>query len=1128
MQYFLPEKRNPLDHRGTNRSERLEKALQADYVQIEERHAPEFIREAARLAQHLQYYDTSDTPIGDWTLFFNPASPAAKPHRALFLAFLELLELLHAHGNGLTDRHLDYYYQEVLEFTAEHAEPAQVHLFFECAKTLKTRFLAKGTVLSAGQDADGKEILFELADEIVVNKAKVTSLKTVFRESEDFGYRLFSRDEAAHLSGEAEEEGFPPFGQSQVVSVQDGILFGSEIAASAERNMEDAALGFAIASPMLRMEEGERHIQLRLYSRDLKLPKIGKQAFQYRLTTEEGWFEIPLDQVQLVRNLGSNVANSLKFMEFTLDLTALDPALKNWSQEVHGGDYRSGDPVLSITFDPESTKETPGSSSFDPEEKEYAYAAWKSFELDRVGLLVGASGLRELIVQNDRSLLDPTKPFRPFGPIPSQGDNFYIGHPEVFRHRLSMLEVELTWKDLPNAQLGQHYAQYNISLNNSDFQVEVDLLDEKNWKEVTTGTPLFDHSNAELPHVLDLIGGQPAGFERKRKEHAVGEWDHSVRHGFVRLRLKGPSVGGFRAFGHSNYPEQVMTRTSNTVVPQPYTPMLASVELSYATEEVIFDVDEPEILFQVGPFGQAPQEEVVETPLLTDFSEEGQLYIGLEELYLPQSVGLLFQMAEGSGDAEASQLDSQVSWSYLSGNVWKALDPLRISMDTTSNLIHSGLIRFDLPSDMDADHQTMPNGQYWLRASIPAYASGMDHILNVHAQGALATEVTVGGSGLRLEPGQIKRFQGGAKGIANVSQAYPSFEGRGEEDRQAMMIRTSERLRHKDRSVMIWDYERLVLQHFPEIWKVKCLNHTNHRTEQAPGKVMVALVPDLRHHQPRDPFQPKVGMAKRTAVATLLQNRMSPFIDLKVENPIYEPLRLSFNVGFHVGYDEGYYGQQLHKEVQEFLAPWAFDAEEDLVFGGSIHKSTILKFIEDRPYVDFVNDFTLYHTYPAPDLPGEFTDLTPEREGACVTFRFAFTSQNAPYTTSLIRVKVRLLNGILDLIGQDLEQKFITEIESLMISRDKKGIPITRSLVNSMVKSIYYVDRIVEVDAFVPLPDDMVMHDVDVARTQTGRSILTSSAQHRIGVYRAGDYQCEGNIMIGIGFMIVEADFIVS
>ena len=115
---------------------------------------------------------------------------------------------------------------------------------------------------------------------------------------------------------------------------------------------------------------------------------------------------------------------------------------------------------------------------------------------------------------------------------------------------------------------------------------------------------------------------------------------------------------------------------------------------------------------------------------------------------------------------------------------------------------------------------------------------------------------------------------------------------------------------------MIWDYERLVLQHFPEIWKVKCLNHTNHQTEQAPGKVMVALVPDLRHHQPRNPFQPKVGMSKRTEVAAFLQDRMSPFIDLKVENPLYDPLRLSFNVGFHVGYDEGFYGQKLHQEVQ--------------------------------------------------------------------------------------------------------------------------------------------------------------------------------------------------------------------
>jgi hypothetical protein len=74
---------------------------------------------------------------------------------------------------------------------------------------------------------------------------------------------------------------------------------------------------------------------------------------------------------------------------------------------------------------------------------------------------------------------------------------------------------------------------------------------------------------------------------------------------------------------------------------------------------------------------------------------------------------------------------------------------------------------------------------------------------------------------------------------------------------------------------------------------------------------------------------------------------------------------------------------------------------------------------------------------------------------------------------------------------------------------------------------MYYVDKIVELSFYKDLPNGFVLEDVDVAVAKTSRSIMVSDEQHRIGVYKAGDYKCEGNVMIGIGFMIVEADFII-
>ena len=63
--------------------------------------------------------------------------------------------------------------------------------------------------------------------------------------------------------------------------------------------------------------------------------------------------------------------------------------------------------------------------------------------------------------------------------------------------------------------------------------------------------------------------------------------------------------------------------------------------------------------------------------------------------------------------------------------------------------------------------------------------------------------------------------------------------------------------------------------------------------------------------------------------------------------------------------DRLYYEQQLQTEVTAFLSPWAFGRATEIEFGGRIHESVLINFIEERPYVDYLTNFTLFHT------PGE-------------------------------------------------------------------------------------------------------------------------------------------------------------
>ena len=54
-------------------------------------------------------------------------------------------------------------------------------------------------------------------------------------------------------------------------------------------------------------------------------------------------------------------------------------------------------------------------------------------------------------------------------------------------------------------------------------------------------------------------------------------------------------------------------------------------------------------------------------------------------------------------------------------------------------------------------------------------------------------------------------------GLGEIDQIGYSFGGRPVEDRKSLFTRASERLRHKQRAVSPWDYERLVLEAFPNV-----------------------------------------------------------------------------------------------------------------------------------------------------------------------------------------------------------------------------------------------------------------------------------------------------------------------
>jgi hypothetical protein len=154
---------------------------------------------------------------------------------------------------------------------------------------------------------------------------------------------------------------------------------------------------------------------------------------------------------------------------------------------------------------------------------------------------------------------------------------------------------------------------------------------------------------------------------------------------------------------------------------------------------------------------------------------------------------------------------------------------------------------------------------FWIRAAVKEKSDAVCRLRLVAAQALAATFIDHGNSARfaasTLAAETISKLAQPDSAVKSVRQPFPSFGGRAAELPAAFHTRISERLRHKDRAIGLWDYERLVLEAFPEIYKVKCLDHTQYEPsdsgegiyrELAPGHVTIVTIPELRFNNSRD------------------------------------------------------------------------------------------------------------------------------------------------------------------------------------------------------------------------------------------------------------------------------------
>ncbi|WP_109832612.1 baseplate J/gp47 family protein [Reichenbachiella versicolor] len=947
------------------------------------------------------------------------------PEVALNLAFLKLYSHAQENINSVVDKHIDYYYKQVLNQKVLGHTLDKVYLQIELDKESDSTMVPAGTRFYGLDKNTNQDVYYCSQDNLLANQVKIDKVYSLYVDRSDkevsamrINNVFFSNLPLGNIVSSSSNEIQSPttlalFGESQSDKGRD------------EKSMDNAKVGFAISSPNLFLKGGSREIEVTLYFEtksfeemmatltmlseqaeleaedheklDSYFVKVFSQSFNLTLTTSQGWYEV---EKYVVRK--NPQEHSLTFL---FDVNSTVESIEAFNPELHMEHFETNLPVLKFQLNSDSFV--------------YGYTFMSFLKLEKAKINVEVSGMRDLVLYNDIGQLSPNSPFLPFGPTPKKGSYFLLGNNEVFCKSLDDLSLDIEWFDLPQSEGGfkKHYQAYNIGVDNTSYEISVSVLDNGNWKpekQVDQQTlklfrteengsikdPLSEdtlHKNTTINQIdLKKIAQSPA---YKKIEDSLSYTSTSQR-GFLKLELTNPIYG----FAHDVYQAVLseaiienakggLLKTSKKVeMPlQPYAPKVKSISLNYKSSSSISLQDSAESVdegngqvFHIHPFGiqkKFPNAKSIDNYVVPHYDFEGAAYLGLAGLTPPESVSILFDMVDEYSESSEEGIP-EMDWDYLIDDEWKPLSTSRIVRDDTNKFLKTGVVTISLPSDITKESEVFGDGLYWLRISV------RKNISSVSALRTLATNVVsasldnvdeVGKDYLRkrLTKYSISRTVNHISGVRSIIQPLHSFDGRAEESLEKFNTRVGERLRHKGRAVTTWDYERIVLEEFPEIDYAACLSNMNSNSTNLPGSVLIVVSPKGEFSSSNT--EPMASSELLMQIKASLASFGSSFVNLEVRNPTYERIKILCAVKFTEGHNHGFFIQKLNEDINNYLSGTLLSQSKKMGLGGTIHISDIMSYIRTLEYVDFITRFSMVQV--ARDKSGKHVLVDTAREG---------------------------------------------------------------------------------------------------------------------------------------------------
>ncbi|WP_025146701.1 hypothetical protein [Pedobacter jeongneungensis] len=901
------------------------------------------------------------------------------PDTTLLRTFIHLLKVQQTQLNQISDKHLRFYYRDILKQTERKATTDRSYLTASLAIETAVVNLPKGTLFDAGTDAQKNPIVFASTDDVILNPAAIPLAYTLSRAPAPNQLSYLQLQKIAN----------PGMVQKDTA----GAVLSWDTLGNHQPNPGiQQALGIAFASPILLLREGTRQLKLSLTYTGTPDLNMLRSAKCY-LSTLKDWFEVSAD-FQL------DETDPAQPIIITIVLQSTDPAIERFLINPDG--VVSAWPMFKLVFN-QVTSAT------------VAPPILQSLKIE-----VNVTGMETFQLYNDYGALSSKVAFPLFGPTPAYGSNFIIGSDEIFSKPVGSLKIALNWSALP-PDFSYYYQAYNLYLgkklniaatakpslcekifgkkqadpvpfpeltepyNNKCFVVGFQVLEEKNWKLVTfntlppaktptdnTVTPvaasttvsdqtaaeeatslLFVTDNGEMNTLSEYASTSiPLSACNPDLQNQPMKFTETSTGGFIKMDLKGPDYG----FGPAVYPNvvsavaiynsQILYNNENVAfvaaAQLPFTPKLKSFSATYtAGVEYVFNSenkdaatieDYPFQAFLYTPFASYVVYDNLNQPPVQKYTigdatnnQSGiPLYASYNcDGYLYLAVDHLIPASSFNIYFELARkyvmdnpVAAEVSYYYLGTEGWA---PLTILTDGTDNLTSSGIVTLNIPANITLTSVLMPPKCYW----IVIVANDISHVA------ATVLLSTNGISVQRLDTAPndavnvpaiaantISKTKSPLPKISAVQQPFPSFGGKVAENAITMNWRVSNRIKTKDRATSASDYIRLIKQEFNDIYDAAVIYDPVLKCTNI--YVVQAVDSWMTPHA----FLPMVSVSEEEKLQRYLKQKTSAFSVVKVSNPDFQAITVYAVITVQQGYEFSAVQQTLTHALNIYLSPW--------------------------------------------------------------------------------------------------------------------------------------------------------------------------------------------------------------